>query len=151
MCPQKKKFSGLRSSERGGKAAGSPRPIHRAGYVAFKKCRTVLGKWAPSCINHVSPNGERNSLQQTEKHLFQEDTPIRCAGQTVWQDVRAYHVITKDFCPNVHGKCLLVLTRGSAVHLTLFCLSEWNATLCSMVIIAHLDGYYHPFYFIKTI
>ncbi|GBN90971.1 hypothetical protein AVEN_86582-1 [Araneus ventricosus] len=96
---------------------------------------------------HVSLDGKRNSLQQTGKHLFQEDTPICCASQTVWQDVRAYHVITKDTCPNIYGKCLLVLTRGSAADLTLFCLSDWNVTLCSMVIIAYLDGYYHSSYF----
>ncbi|GFX12122.1 hypothetical protein TNCV_2999051 [Trichonephila clavipes] len=31
--PQKKKFKGLRSGERGGKAIGLPRPIHLSGYV----------------------------------------------------------------------------------------------------------------------
>ncbi|GBN69284.1 hypothetical protein AVEN_196920-1 [Araneus ventricosus] len=42
MCPQKKKSSGLRSGEQGSQATGPPRPIHRAGYVVFKKCRIYL-------------------------------------------------------------------------------------------------------------
>ncbi|GBM67997.1 hypothetical protein AVEN_34833-1, partial [Araneus ventricosus] len=38
MCSQKKKPSGLMSFEREDQATGPPCPIHRAGYVAFKKC-----------------------------------------------------------------------------------------------------------------
>ncbi|GBM80092.1 hypothetical protein AVEN_239531-1 [Araneus ventricosus] len=52
---------------------------------------------------HVSLDGERNNLQQTGKHLFQEDT-VCSEGQTVWQDVREYQVMTKGTCPNVHGR-----------------------------------------------
>ncbi|GBM56741.1 hypothetical protein AVEN_6094-1 [Araneus ventricosus] len=56
MCSQNKKSSGLRSGERGGQVTGPTRPIHRAGYVAFKKCQSVLEKCAgaPSCIHHMS-------------------------------------------------------------------------------------------------
>ncbi|GBM05244.1 hypothetical protein AVEN_181628-1 [Araneus ventricosus] len=39
MCLQKKKSSGLWSGERGGQVTGPPHSIHRAGYLAFKKCR----------------------------------------------------------------------------------------------------------------
>lgn len=56
MRPQKKKSSGLRSGERGDQATGPPRLIHRAGYLVFKKCRTVKEKCAGalSCISHMS-------------------------------------------------------------------------------------------------
>lgn len=35
-------------------------------------------------------------------------------GQTVWQDVRVYQAVTKDTCPDIHGKFMLVKIRGSA-------------------------------------
>ncbi|GBM02118.1 hypothetical protein AVEN_190557-1 [Araneus ventricosus] len=96
------------------------RPSHRTA-TSDPSCgicgiQEVLEKCWGSIVHkpHVSLDGERNGLQQTGKHFFQEDT-VCCAGQTVWQDIKAYYIITKGTCPNVHGKFLLVLTRDSAV------------------------------------
>ncbi|GBM08458.1 hypothetical protein AVEN_267724-1 [Araneus ventricosus] len=101
MCPRKRKSSGLRSGERGGHATGPPRPIHRAGYVTFKKCRDSI-----VLKPHVSLDGERNNLQQTGKHLFQEAT-VCCVGQTVWQDVTTR--IPAQIFTDVRGDDLLML------------------------------------------
>ncbi|GBN90104.1 hypothetical protein AVEN_15470-1 [Araneus ventricosus] len=56
MCPQKKKSSGLRSGERGGKVTDLPRPIHRAGNAAFKKCR-------PSCLGDMLRRQVQNDVR----------------------------------------------------------------------------------------
>lgn len=61
----------------------------------------------------VALDFERNNLQQTRKHLFQENT-VSCVGKTIRQDIRDYHVIAKDSYSNAHGKCLLGFAKGGA-------------------------------------
>ena len=67
-----KKSSVLRSGKRGGQATRPPNMIHCVGHVSFKKLHIMMGKCAetPSCINHMSLDGEQNSLQLTVKLLF---------------------------------------------------------------------------------
>ncbi|GBM25606.1 Retinal homeobox protein Rx [Araneus ventricosus] len=81
---------------------------------------------------HVSLNGERNSLQQTVKHLFQEDNGMlrRSNGLARCKGLPRNH---QGYLPT----CLLTseaMTCSCSMRFdfTLFCLSEWNATLCSM-------------------
>ncbi|GBN52915.1 hypothetical protein AVEN_10617-1 [Araneus ventricosus] len=65
----------------------------------------------------------------------------------------------KGLPPNHQGyltKCsrtseAMTCSYSTRFDFTLFCVSEWNATLCSIVIIARLDWYYHSSYFVKTI
>ena len=55
MCPQKKKFSGLRSGNRAGQVTGSPHPIHRREYVTTRKCWTSAVMWFCTllCMKHI--------------------------------------------------------------------------------------------------
>lgn len=56
MCPQKKKFTGLRSGRQGGQVTDPSRPIHLVEYKAFKNLRTLVENYggARSSINPVS-------------------------------------------------------------------------------------------------
>ncbi|GBN56929.1 Multidrug resistance-associated protein 1 [Araneus ventricosus] len=81
MCFQKKKSSGLRSGERGGQTTSDP----SCWICGIQEMPDRAGKvfWG-SIVHkpHVCLDGERNSLQQTGKHLFQEDAVLKLSNSS---------------------------------------------------------------------
>ncbi|GBN55996.1 hypothetical protein AVEN_183585-1 [Araneus ventricosus] len=72
ICAQKKKSSGLRSDGRGVQVTDLPRPIHRAGYVALKKCRT-------SCLGDMLRMQVQNDVRGDDlfTHVFHSRSGMR--------------------------------------------------------------------------
>ena len=68
---------------------------------------------APSHINHMSLWMGSATVCNKLARTYSKKIRYIEAGQTVWQNVRTYQVITKVTCSDVHEKFLLVLTRNS--------------------------------------
>ena len=71
--------------------------------------------WASLLINYMSLWMNNRAACNKLASTYSKKIQYVVVSQTVWEDVRAYQVITKVTSPDVHEKLLLGFLRDSAV------------------------------------